>query len=85
LTGLVRPSVRLSHMNYVEYLLNLTTQLDHSSVTERLQQFSSTSDQQCFMLFSVCVKRALAITENTLQQNIISSKWRKTFLIPNLY
>jgi len=24
------------------------------------------------MLFSVCVKRPLAITENTLQQNIIS-------------
>jgi len=28
--------------------------------------------KQCFMLFSVCVKGALAITENTLQQNIIS-------------
>jgi len=54
-------------MNYVEYLLNLTTQLDNTSLAQPVSK-------QCFMLF-----RALAITENTLQQNIISSKWRTHF------
>jgi len=47
-------------MNYVEYLLNLTTQLDKTSLAQPVTK-------KCFMLFSVCVKRALAITENTLQ------------------
>jgi len=47
-------------MNYVEYLLNLTTQLDNTSLAQPVTK-------KCFMLFSVCVKRALAITENTLQ------------------
>jgi len=56
-------------MNYVEYLLlNLTTQLDNISLAQPVTK-------QCFMLFSVCVcvKRALAITENTLQQNMVRS------------
>jgi len=69
-----------SHMNYVEYLLNLTPQLDNTSLAQP-------STKQCFMLFSVCVKRALAITENTLQQNMWSqicinvtgSHWMKNF------
>jgi len=65
-TGFVRPSVRLSHMNYVEYLINLTTQLVNTSLAQPVTK-------QCFMLFSLCVKRALAITQNTLQQNMISS------------
>jgi len=47
-------------MNYVEYLLNLTTQLDNTSLAQAVIK-------QCFMLFSECVKRALAVTENTLQ------------------
>jgi len=36
LTGLVRPSVRVSHMNYVEYLLNLTPQLDYTSLAQAM-------------------------------------------------
>jgi len=35
-TGFVRPSVGLSHMNYVEDLLNLTTQLDNSSLAQAM-------------------------------------------------
>jgi len=50
-------------------LLNLTTQLDNTSLAQPVTK-------QCFMLFSLSVKRALAIIENTLQQNMISSKWR---------
>jgi len=48
-------------MNYVEYLFNLTTLLDNTSLAQPVTK-------QCFMLFSVCVKRALAITENTLKK-----------------
>jgi len=47
-TGFVRPSVGLSHMNDVEYLLNLTPQLDNTSLAQPVTK-------QCFMLFSVCV------------------------------
>jgi len=54
-------------------LLNLTTQLDNTSLAQPVTK-------QCFMLFRVCVKRALAIKENTLQQNMIRS-----FLVPILY
>jgi len=46
---------RESHINYVEYLLNWTPQLDNTSLAQPVTK-------QCFMLFSVCVKRA----ENTL-------------------
>jgi len=49
MTGFVRPSVGLSHMNYVEYLSNLTTQLDNASLAQPVTK-------QCFMLFSVCKK-----------------------------
>jgi len=59
-------------MNYVEYLLNLTTQLDNTSLAQPVTM-------QCFMMFNVRVKRALAITENTLQQNMVSSKWRNHY------
>jgi len=73
LTGLVRPSVGLSHMNYVEYLFNWTPQLDNTSLDQPVTK-------QCFMLFSVCVKRALALTQNTLKQVFINltavSVWR---------
>jgi len=48
-------------MNYVEYVLNLTTQLDDTSLAQPVTK-------QCFMMFSVCAKRALAITENTENQ-----------------
>jgi len=58
LTGFVRPSVGLSHMNYVEYLLNLTTQLDNTSLAQPVTM-------QCFMMFNVRVKRALAISQKT--------------------
>jgi len=44
-------------------LLNLTTQLDNTSLDQPISK-------QCFMLFSLCVKRALAIKEKTL--------WSKT-------
>jgi len=64
MTGFVRPSVGLSHMNYVECLLNLTPQLDNTSLAQPVTK-------QCFMLFSVCVKRALAITENTLKNILL--------------
>jgi len=73
LTGFVRPSVGLSQMNYVEYLLNLTPQLYNSSLAQPVTK-------QCFMLFSVCVKRALAITENTLQLKV-----EESFLVLNVY
>jgi len=36
LTGFVRLSVGLSHMSYVEYLFNLTTQLDNTSLAQML-------------------------------------------------
>jgi len=42
-------------------LLNLTTQLDNTSLAQPVTK-------QCFMLFSLCVKRTLAITENTLKR-----------------
>jgi len=53
-------------MNYVEYVLNLTTQLDETSLAQPVSK-------QCFILFSVCVKRALAITENT-ENHVKASK-----------
>jgi len=50
----------LSHMNYVEYLFNWTTQLDNTSLAQPVTK-------QCFMLFSVCVcvcvKRAAIKTQ----------------------
>jgi len=49
-------------MNYVEYLFNLTTQLDNTSLAQPVTK-------QYLLLLSVCVKRALAITENTLKKN----------------
>jgi len=70
-TGFVRPFVGLSDMNYVEYLSAVKL-----NYTIREYQFSSTSDQAMLHVVQcVCVKRALAIKENTHQQNIISSKW----------
>jgi len=52
-------------MNYVEYLS--AVKLDNTSLAQPITK-------QCFMLFSVCVKRASAITEN-----MISSKWPNHF------
>jgi len=73
-TGFVRPSVRLSQMNYVEYLINLTTQLDNTSLSQPVTK-------QCFMLFSLCVKRALAITENTLKKTWSAQSVRIIFAL----
>ena len=53
-------------------LLNLTTQLDNTSLAQPMTK-------QCFIVFSLCVKRALAIKEKTFQQNMIRSKCRNHF------
>jgi len=42
-------------------MLNLITQLDNTSIAHPVTK-------QCFILFSLCVKRALAITVNTLKK-----------------
>jgi len=53
-------------MNNVEYLLNLTTLLYNTSLAQPVTK-------QCFMLFSVCVERAIAITGKTHDQLKVSA------------
>jgi len=56
-------------MNYDEYLsaVEFNTQLDNTSLAQPVTE-------QCFMLFSVCVKRALANTEKTRSGQSVGPK-----------
>jgi len=50
-------------------LLNLTTQLDNTSLDQPITK-------QCFMLFSLCVKRALAIKEKRFGETNFKLAWK---------